>query len=285
MIDQQPFAAPDYVESLLWNHETVTYSTHPSGGLTIGEGEIRLQYRLDFDHGGNPARVAKGLMNIACFQRIADSIGNVWEARTSFSPHLFIYRLLDLNNTDAPQWEYNDSERLEAITKRPLLTGIRITEDDRFSRQIWIDQTLLEIPFDNLGLTIDIGYHDDHRVAVRVSGFFGNWRHIPMEVDGNVPVWGGGAIRPPHAGYDINGRGPIEFPSDCIPGSSFENLSPVCYSLWVSEFLFRYDAIWKSEVPMESAFPRPIIFRQVEGEKALPQEEVSFHPYSRSDVS
>jgi hypothetical protein len=192
MAGRQPFASPDFVELSLWNYGAVTYPTDPPGGLTIGQGEVKARYRLDFDHGGDPNRIAVGPVNVACIQRVADSAGAVWEARTCFSPRLFVHRLLDLRSFEGPRWEHSDPERAGAIAAHPLITGLSVIEDDRFYRRFWVDDALVELIFKYQGLTIDVGYQDEMRVVVRVGGFFGSWSYVPLVGDCEVPVWRGG---------------------------------------------------------------------------------------------
>jgi hypothetical protein len=100
MSRSQAFASPGFVEVGLWNHGEVAYPVEPGGRLVIGDGEVKLRYRLDFDHGGKPDRIAEGMVNVACFHRIADAAGAVWEARTCFRSDLFVHRLQDLNHLD-----------------------------------------------------------------------------------------------------------------------------------------------------------------------------------------
>ncbi len=278
MSGPQPFASPEFFATPLWNYGTATYLTDPPGQLTIGDGSVDLHYRLDFDHGGDPTRLAEGMVNVACFHRVADSTGAIWEARTSFCCDLFVHRLLDLDSLHYPMWAHNDPGRTNAIASRPLLVGLRLMEDDRFYRRFWVDDALLEIQFKYQGLTIDIGYEDDYRVAVRVSGFFGSWCHAPMEDECYIPPWQGGSIRPPQSEYDGQENALVEFPADEVPGGWLENLSPIVYSLAVSEFLFRNDATWEREYPARAPFPRPVSFRRVEGETGTPQENVTFRP-------
>ena len=80
MSKRKPFASPDYIETSLWNHGEVRYQTDTPGWLAIGDGEVKLRYRFDYDHGGDPKRIAEGNVNIACFHRITDSTGAEWEA-------------------------------------------------------------------------------------------------------------------------------------------------------------------------------------------------------------
>lgn len=273
----QPFASPEFVTIKVWNHVPVVYPTDPPGGLAVGEGEVALRYRLDFDHGGKPDTVAEGGANVACFQRVADAAGTVWECRTCFRPHLFVHRMLDLDSLEWPMWDHNTPDRAASIAERPLLTGLGVVADDRFYRRFWVNDALVEVQFKYQGLTIDVGHKDDWRVDVRVSGFFGSWAHVPMERDCEVPVWEpwkGGAVRVPEvrdAGEEV-----VEFEADDPPGGWLENLAPITYTLGVSEFLFRSDAGWEREYPCSTPFPQPLVFRRVDGETGEPQERVTW---------
>jgi hypothetical protein len=280
MSKPQPFASPDFVEVDLWNHGEVAYPVESGGRVVIGDGQVKLRYRLDFDHGGKPERIAEGGVNVACVHRVADAAGAVWEARTCFRSDLFVNHLLDLNSLDWPMWAHNAPERVHAIAERPLLTGLYVVEDDRFYRRIWVNDALLEIQFKYQGLTLDVGYEDDSRVAVRVGGFFGSWAHVPMEDECTVPIWKGGTLRSPvadRAGKEYDPADPEEPEPECLPGGWLNNLAPITYSLWNSEFLFRNDAGWdRGEYPTAVPFPRPVVFRRVEGEQAEPNANVAF---------
>ena len=277
----QPIASQEFFATSVWNYDEVSYPTDSPGALVIGLGSVDLSYRLDIDHGGDSTRVEKGLYNVACFHRLADAVGDVWEARTCFNMALFVNRLLDLGSLDWPMWAHRDSSRTEAITARPILTRLQVMEDDRFYRRFWVDHTLLEIQFKYQGLTIDIGYQDSNRVAVRVSGFFGSWAHVPMEDECIVPIWKGGTLQSPVAGcegQEYDPAEPDEPESDSVPGGWLNNLSPIVYSLWVREFLFRNDATWEREYPAGAPFPRPLTFHRVEGVRGTPQANVTFRP-------
>src|SRR5262249_34949660 len=104
----QPLASPEIYPTSVWNYDEVVYPTDQPGTLAVGLGSVERLYRLDFDPGGDPRRVAEGMVNVACFHRVAGSSGAVWEARTCFHPDLFVHRLLDLNSLEGPQWEYYD---------------------------------------------------------------------------------------------------------------------------------------------------------------------------------
>ncbi|MBY0457884.1 MAG: hypothetical protein K2V38_11140, partial [Gemmataceae bacterium] len=179
----EPFASPAFVEAGVWNHGTAIFPVMSGGALVFTDGHVKFGYRLDFDTGGEAKNLAEGRYNIACFHRLADASGAVWEARTTFRPELFVHRIQDLNNIDWPMWAHHDEERVKAVADRPLITGVQALEDDRFYRRFWIDDTLLEIQFKYQGLTIDVGQMANSQVAVRVSGFFGSWCHAPMEKD------------------------------------------------------------------------------------------------------
>lgn len=278
MSTREPLASPGFVETALWNHEPVTFATDPPGTLALTAGDVGLLYRLDFDHGGDPTRVAEGMVNIACLHRVADSTGAVWEARTCFHSDLFVNRMLDLDSLTPPTWAHRDPERAGVIAERPMLTRLPLTLDDRFYRRFWVDDALLEIQFKYQGLTIDVGYQDRNRVVVRVSGFFGSWCHAPLEGDCYIPPWQGGTIRPPQTDYDEEDDAQIEFPADEVPSGWLESLSPIVYSLWAREFLFLNDATWDGTHPAGAPFPRPIVFRRVAGESGTPQENVTFKP-------
>lgn len=278
MSKPEPVAAQSFFRTSVWNYDEVAYPTDRGGALVVGLDSVDLEYRLDFDHGGDPARVAEGLVNVACLHRLPDAAGDVWEARTCFSSDLFVNRLLDLDSLIPPTWAHRDSERVKVIAERPLLTGLPLTRDDRFYRRFWIDDALLEIQFKYQGLTIDVGYQDENRVVVRVSGFFGSWCHAPMESDCYLPKWEGGRVRPPQQEYDGLEDPTVEYAGDETPGGWLESLSPVVYSLWVREFLFRNDATWEREYPAGAPFPRPLTFRKVEGATGAPQANVTFRP-------
>lgn len=279
MSKRAPVASPEFVDTATWNYGEVEYATDPPGRLAVGEGDVKLGYRLDLDHGGDPNRIANGLYNVACFQRVADATGAVWEARTCFGTDLFVHRLLDLDSLEWPLWEHNASGRAEAIAARPLLTGLYVLEDDRFYRRFWVNDALLEINFKYQGLTIDVGYQDSDRVVVRVSGFFGSWSHVPMEDDAVVPLWRGGKLRPPEVlDSDEAADGLCEYPPDEVPGGWLENLAPITYIMWAREFLFRNDATWEREYPTQVVFPRPVVFRRVDGATGEPQPNVTFRP-------
>ncbi len=278
MAEKAPISSPGYVPYSLWNHGEVVFPTDPPGWLVIGDGSLQIEYRLAFDDGGFPERAADGYGNVACFQRIPDAAGVVWEARTTFSPHLFVNRLLDLDSLEGPMWAYNDPARVEAVTQRPLITGISVLEDDRFYRRFWVDDALLEIQFKYQGLKIDVGHEDDYSVAVRITGFFGSWAHVPMYGECEVPVWRGGAVRPPESDYEPDEDGLREFPADEPPGGWLENLAPITYSLGVREFLFRNDAHWERTYPTTETLPRPVVFRRVADGTGEPQPQVTHRP-------
>lgn len=276
-----PVASADFFPTSVWNYDEVAYPTDRGGALAIGLGSVDLTYRLDVDHGGDPKRVADGLYNVACFHRVADAAGDVWEARTCFDKHLFVNRLLDLDDLDGPLWAHRDPTRTDAIAARPVLIGLPVVEDDRFYRRFWVDDVLLEIQFKYQGLTVDVGYQSADRVAVRVSGFFGSWAHVPMESECCVPIWKGGTLRAPVAGEEDREYDPAEPDEpepEVVPGGWLNNLSPVVYSLWVREFLFRNDATWEREYPAGAPFPRPLTFRKVDGEHGTPQANITFRP-------
>lgn len=263
MSKRKPFASPEFIEVSLWNHGEVRYPTDSLGQLSIGNGEVKLRYRFDYDHGGDPKRIEEGIVNIACYHRVTDSTGAEWEARACFHPGVLVYRLLDLDSIYPPCWEHNDRERAKVIAKRPLLTSLEVVKDDRFYRRFWIDDTLLEIQFKYQGITIDIGSEDESSLVIRLSGFFGHWCHVPMKEDCYVPPWRGGKVRPPHADYDPK-DGLMEFDEDETPGADYENLAPMLYSLSVYELLFRNDAGWEEGYPTQSSFPRPLVWSRVE---------------------
>ncbi|MDY3555653.1 hypothetical protein R5W24_004798 [Gemmata sp. JC717] len=279
MSTREPFASPEFVETELWSYEAVTYPTEPAGALTFGAGAVKLRYRFEFDHGGDPNRVAEGGYNVACAHRVADAAGCMWEARTCFRPKVFVHRLTDLGGSEPPMWAHRDPGRSEAVTARPLLRGVKVTADDRSYRRFWVDDALLEIQFKYQGLTIDVGHRGGAQVAVRVSGFFGSWAHVPMQDEGTVPIWKGGTLQAPVVGKEdqvFDPADPDEPEPDAVPGGWFDNLSPIVYSLWEREFLFRNDATWDREHPMYGDLPRPIVFRQVTGETGAPQSNVTF---------
>lgn len=264
MSKRKPFASQDYIETSLWNHGEVRYQTNTPGWLVIGDGEVKLRYRFDYDHGGNPERIAEGNVNIACYHRMTDSTGVDWEARACFSSQILVHRLLDLTSINPARWEHNDPERKKIIAKRPLLTGLQVVEDDRFYRRFWVNHVLLEIPFKYQGLTIDIGSGDNFTLVVRVSGFFGHWCYVPMCEEAYVPPWRGGTAPSPEE--DARGK-QVKFPPDETPGGDYENLAPIVYSLYVSELLFRNDGVWEEGCATQCSFPRPLIFSRVEEQR------------------
>lgn len=283
MSKHAPVASPNFVETSDWNYGIAEYLTEPFGRLTVGEGDVKLLYRLDLDYGSNPERGADALYNVACFHRLADATGAVWEARTCFRPHLFVQRMLDLSSLEWPLWAHHAPDRVAAIEARPLITGLYAMKDDRFYRRFWVDDALLEIQFKYQSLTIDIGNEGGDRVAVRLSGFFGSWAHVPLHDECCVPLWKGGTIRIPVAGrehedYDPDAVDDLEGERTEVPGGWLTNLSPITYSLWAKEFLFRNDATWDREYPTHAVFPRPIVFRRVEGATGEPQPNVTFRP-------
>ena len=270
MSKRKPFASQDFIDLLIWNDAEVSYQTDPPGRLAIGRGKVKLQFRLDFDHGGDPKRIAEGMVNVACFHRLTDSAGAIWEARTCMWPRLFVNRLLDLDSIDRPCWEHNDPERAKALAKRPLLTGLEMLLDDRFYRWFWLDNTLVEVQFKYQGITIDIGMQDEMKLVVRLGGFFGHWSHVPVEEEGYVPQWTGGVVRPPHSDWNPRKKGE-KFLAGETPGADHENLSPILFTLYASELLFRNDATWTEDgYPSQaSELPRSLVWRRVEGQRKL----------------
>ncbi|WP_406695220.1 hypothetical protein V5E97_29710 [Singulisphaera sp. Ch08] len=151
------------------------FEAEGGGLLCVHPGQVAASFRLRL----NPDP-AEGEPNdtASCLVRLADEAGEVWEAESTFSLHVFVENMVNLDRTSWLVY-FDDAEEWKgAFDGDRMITGATCLLDDRFYRKFLVGDERVELKFKSQCPRFDVAFYTSPHVTgltsllVRVSGLF-----------------------------------------------------------------------------------------------------------------
>ena len=169
-------APPDpYQPVSLWVGRSRSFETEGGGLLRVHPGQVAASFRLRRNPdptGGEPVDTA------SCLVRLADEAGEVWEAESTFSLHVFVENMVNLGRASWLVY-FDDAEEWKgAFDGDLMMAGATCLLDDRFYRKFLVGDERVELKFKYQCPVFDVAFHRSPHVTeltsllVRVSGLF-----------------------------------------------------------------------------------------------------------------
>jgi hypothetical protein len=261
------------------NGGTIAFATDAGGVLCLGPGKLRVDARFAEQYRAEDNWYA--VLN--CRLRIADADGTLWQATTAFHSRGLLYPLIDLSRPEPARWLRNAPAAWgEALKTRPLIRDIPATYDDRFYRQVWIDNTAFCLQFKYLPAGFEIAALAPDRLVVRVADLFCSWNPLPAAGSDGAPV-PVPPSRPPRSPEEIDAED--ERQQETGESGDFEHIHPLAYAIDAGRLLFHNTAAQDEAGHWcDLDVSRPLVFQRVRG-KGEAQRPVVFLPGHRPTPS
>ncbi len=179
----------------MWVGRSKAFEVEGGALLHVRPGQIAASFRLR--RNPDPTEEGEPIDTASCLVRLADAVGEIWEAESTFSLHVFIENMVNLDRTS---WliYFDDSEEWKAAFEDDcLMTGATCLLDDRFYRRLLVGDDRVELQFKYQSPSFDVAFYRSPHVPdltsllVRVSGLYDSdmneirplvfemdWRHL-----------------------------------------------------------------------------------------------------------
>ncbi len=124
-----------FVTVSLDNNQKIFYPTDQNKTLILDEGLVDFNVAFDFKHRNEE----EGIDTLACYLRIIDSKGIIWEAENIFTPTILLENMVNIEEISIINYSRISESWLCAFAENTMITGVKDLLDDRIYRTIYLD--------------------------------------------------------------------------------------------------------------------------------------------------